>query len=77
MWLRMDAAVDGFGRGGGVDVAGRDVVGRDVAGEMWRGEMWRGRNGGSGVYSLCLWIGCRVGGCVRPGGILMRAWGWG
>jgi len=35
MWLRMDAAVDGFGRGGGVDVAGRDVAGRDVAREEW------------------------------------------
>ena len=33
--LRMDAAVDGFGRGGGVDVAGRDVAGRDVAREEW------------------------------------------
>lgn len=31
----MDAAVDGFGRGGGVDVAGRDVAGRDVAREEW------------------------------------------
>ena len=29
--LRMDAAVDGFGRGGGVDVAEVDVAGVDVA----------------------------------------------
>ena len=32
MWLCMDAAVDGFGRGGGVDVAEVDVAGVDVAG---------------------------------------------
>ena len=53
--LRMDAAVDGFGRGGGVDVAevdvagvdvagrdvaGRDVVGRDVAGRDVAREVW-------------------------------------
>ena len=48
--LRMDAAVDGFGRGGGVDVAevdvagvdvaGRDVVGRDVAGRDVAREGW-------------------------------------
>ena len=31
MWLRMDAAVDGYGRGG--------YGGRDVAGEMWRGDV--------------------------------------
>ena len=31
MWLCMDAAVDGFGRGGGVDVAEVDVAGVDVA----------------------------------------------
>ena len=31
MWLRMDAAVDGYGRCG--------YGGRDVAGEMWRGDM--------------------------------------
>lgn len=33
--LRMDAAVDGFGRGAGVDVAEVDVAGRDVAREEW------------------------------------------
>ena len=48
--LRMDAAVDGFGRGSGVDVAevdvagvdvaGRDVVGRDVAGRDVAREVW-------------------------------------
>ena len=32
MWLCMDAAVDGFGRGG---YGGRDVAGRDVAREEW------------------------------------------
>ena len=31
MWLRMDAAVDGYGRGG--------YGGRDMAGEMWRGDV--------------------------------------
>jgi len=36
----MDAAVDGFGRGGGVDVAGRDVAGRDVAGRDVAREEW-------------------------------------
>ena len=37
MWLRMDAAVDGYGRCGygGRDVAGRDVARRDVAREEW------------------------------------------
>ena len=58
---RMDVARMDVAR---MDVARMDVAGMDVA----------GRNGESGLHLLCLWIGCRAGGCVRAG-ILMRARG--
>ena len=63
MWLRMDAAVDGYGRGG--------YGGRDVAGEIWReryggrdmaGEMWRERYGGRDVAGE-MWRGDVAGRC--------------